>query len=128
MNGRMTEDRNPARSQVGSGGGRPGSRSAADDLIGEVVNDDGHHAQCDRTRTFRTFSDSFLSGIFRHGKLQLQRRHPRKTIPRRYYITGILHLWRNHSSFWIDHSRWINYGLLLEYKERQGTDIGSEMK
>ena len=70
-NGRTAEDRSPVLPQIDSGRCRPGSRPAADGLMGRLVNANGRHAQMRQDQDLRTFSDSFLSGIFRHGKLQL---------------------------------------------------------
>jgi hypothetical protein len=52
VNGRTAEDRSPVLPQIGSGRCRPGSRPAADGLMGRLVIDNGPHAQMHRTRTF----------------------------------------------------------------------------
>jgi hypothetical protein len=46
-------------------------------INGQDLNDSGRMPERDRTRIFGTFSDSFLSGIVRHGKPQLPCRSAR---------------------------------------------------
>ena len=57
-------------SKSGSGRGQLASRSAATGLTGRITTVGGMPER-NRTRIFETFSDSFLSGITRHGKPQL---------------------------------------------------------
>lgn len=61
----------PVFVKSGSGCGRLASRSAANGLMGRILTTMGGMPERDRTRVFETFSDSFLSGIIRHGKPQL---------------------------------------------------------
>jgi len=60
----------PSLSKSGSGRGQSASRSAATGLMGRITTVGGMPER-NRTRIFETFSDSFLSGITRHGKPQL---------------------------------------------------------
>ena len=76
VNGRTAEDHSPVLLQIGGGCGRSCSRSAADGLMGRIPNDNGWHARTRQNQDLRTFSDSFLSAIVRHGKLQLPCGHP----------------------------------------------------
>ena len=57
--GRTTQDRSPVLLQIGSGRGRPCSRSATDGLMGSLSRQWAALPKCDRTRTFEPSGDSF---------------------------------------------------------------------